>query len=1404
MMKKQLTNHLTFSIFVEKKIINSTRSNKYRFFVKGCRSVYVVDTFNVYTRCFFIVPNVKVKTSHDSVFFIMAKYIFLLIMVCALLLAAEPHPLYPDVTVLSSDRSGITLELRPQYTVDKKIDIDGREYSVPQFKFSVPYRLNQPGAEDVRSRTMLVALPGFEGHQVTVVSSDFETISSYRLAPMPEISGVDSLGGMNLNYREAFQSGGTWYPQSIVTLNDVAEVKGFVVGNLSIQPYQYLSSSRTLRKYSRIVVRIDFGSGIPSGIRSGNADWAKASLINYSASMLWSPATRKYKTVFAANSVLSSGTWIKLEVNEEGVYKIDAPYLRSLGIDPSSLGSITDVKLFGADGRIIPENLAVSRPSDLPQIAVDYIDKNGNGKFDQEDFILFVGQGINGWNYDPVQKQFSHYGNPYTFSNFYFLSVGSSAPVKSVQQAVIAPSSGARLKQTPAKVFFDEDKFNFNQSGLEWVSAPINPGESRTVSSKLFGWVPGTPVTYRYQVFGRATVSSSISVDESGQSLASAFMAPVDFDGYHYYAWPDIKQAVIVPSLTDERSNVKFTYNSSSSISSGFIGWLRIFYTRQLSAVNNLLMFSSPDTSGTVTFELNGFSHNDLFVYEYSQMNSVRRMQYQLQQQTGSCTVTDTLSSGAIRRYWAGTADQFKTPKAFVKIPNSNLHAHGGAEFVIITHNDFKSEAQRLKQHKESLPGSKKISTAVIDVDTLFNEFGIGMPDPSAVRDFLRYAVEQWTVPPRYVLFFGDGSYDYRSIIGNDRSWVPTYETAESNVKISSYANEDFFSYINPSSPTTVAFAHGRLTPRTAADAKELVDKIILYETALPQGEWKNLVTLVADDMWTPQNQSESDHIYQTESIAGIVLARDFDAKRIYMEEYPTVFSSSGRRKPAVREAILNQVNNEGTLLLNFVGHGNPKVWAHESILTLDDTRSQFVNSQKLTFIVAATCDWGRFDEAGEPSSAEEVVLNRKGGAIGVLSATRAVYSNENALTNQKFYDFLFSGSPTIRVGDAYLLMKNSLSAVFYLENKQKYFLLGDPTITLAAPSGRLSVDSVQTADGALADTMLALQKIIIKGTIRDSANGVMTGFNGTASLTINDAERTKTVSAVPGFSYKEIGSVIYRGTATVSNGTVTASFIVPKDISYANQRGKISIYFSNTSTDGRGFNRSVIIGGSNLSAPPDSAGPEITIFLDNTNFRPGDVVSENPKLFVSLKDSSGINSSTNSIGHRLEAWIDGSTKSIDLTAYYKGTIDSYQEGSAEVQLEGLSQGNHSIKVRAWDVYNNSSSAETFFAVAPSSTLSIQQLYNFPNPVSTSTMFTFQHNQLIPIDVTISIFTVAGRLIRTIEHFSIPDRFVRIGWDRTDRDGDEVGNGIYFYKVIAKTIDGRFTSEAIGKMAVVR
>ncbi|MBI2427894.1 MAG: type IX secretion system sortase PorU [Ignavibacteriales bacterium] len=1311
-------------------------------------------------------------------------------------LYARNPMLYPDVKILSSDDNGMTLEFRPSYFSNQTIVSDDGTFEIPQFKFGFQALINEAGREDLRARVISLAVPGHSGNSITVLAADFEMEGGFALAPIPLIVPKDNLGAVERRYKTKFFSEQEFFPAAIVSVHNIGKVKGWNTANLVITPLQYQSSTKTLRKYSRIVVRIDYGAREAGFDNSGNDEWARAALINYQTGKRWASTTQLKKSA-AVNALLSTGTWCKLEVVEDGMYKIDATYLRSIGIEPSSLSSITDVKIFGGDGRNLPENLLTPRPSDLPQVTVQYV-FGSNSQSSDDDYLLFYGQGTRGWHYDPAQKSFGHFINIYSDRNYYFLSVGANAPVKEMLQRSHGVGNGSKVTSTLGKAFFKEEKFNFNLSGQNWVSAPLNQNESRVISTKLDGRIPGTSVRYIYNLFSRANVDATFVIEESGTQIGSLSLFGMSDDTLDDpesdYAREGASQATANINLTDSRSNLKFTYQANGTVANGFIDWVRIFYQQQLTAQNNQLLFHSPDTSGFVDYRIEGFTSNDVALFDISDVGSVKKLQHQTEQQMGAVSFRDSNAVGSLKRYWVGTTAAFKYPKSFVKLPNSNLHGYNGAEFVIITPGEFKAEAVRLKNHKESLPAP--ISTVVVDIDTLFNEFGLGLSDPTAMRDFLKYASDNWNVKPKYVLFFGDASVDHKLILGSDKWWVPTIQTSQSNNKISSYNYEDYFAYLDPNNPTSVSIAHGRLCPRSVEQARVSVDRIILYETTLFKSPWKNTITIVADDLWSTDNPNEEFNTSDSELLARSYTPADYEIKRIYTEEYPLIQASSGRRRPEARQAIIDQVNN-GTLILNYAGHGNPKVWAHEAILTYDDTKTQFVNNDRLTFIVAATCDWGRFDEPGEQSSAEEVMVAKNGGAIGVLSATRAVYAHANAATNQWFYSYMLNVNPVMRLGDANMLTKNIL---FDVQNKQKYFLLCDPTLRLAAPRGTISIDSINGIAISSTDTLKALSRVTVRAYVRDSSGAKETGYNGTALVTVFDAERTRTMIV----TIRENGAIIYKGEASVKNGEVNTTFIVPKDIAYENKKGRMSLYFSNSTGDGRGYTTNFIVGGTNQQFVPDSLGPKISIYFDNTSFRSGDVVNSSPTLIVELNDSSGINSSANSIGHRLEAWIDGSSKAIDLTESYKGKIDSYQSGGAEYRLSNLSPGEHTIKVRAWDVHNNSATAEAQFFVSAEEGLSIHNVYNFPNPVKRATTFTFQHNQLANIDVSIKIYTVAGRLIHSVERFGYSDRFFKMDWDTRDHDGDLVGNGIYIYRVSAKTTDGKYSSEATGTLSVVR
>jgi hypothetical protein len=245
-------------------------------------------------------------------------------------------------------------------------------------------------------------------------------------------------------------------------------------------------------------------------------------------------------------------------------------------------------------------------------------------------------------------------------------------------------------------------------------------------------------------------------------------------------------------------------------------------------------------------------------------------------------------------------------------------------------------------------------------------------------------------------------------------------------------------------------------------------------------------------------------------------------------------------------------------------------------------------------------------------------------------------------------------------------------------------------------------------------------------------------------------------------------------------------------------------VYAWGNGVDGIGYTENVRIRGTDTTAAVDTTGPEIRVYLDSDSFRPGDVVKPEAVLYVELYDESGINTSTAGIGHRLQATLSTQEQPIDLTEYYRGTLDTYQSGSVVYPFTSLPEGRHTLTLRAWDIHNNSTRVDTYFDVRVGSDAALFNVLNFPNPFSSTTVFTFQRNTFDPVDVEIKVYTLAGRLIKTLELPMVADRFVQIPWDGRDQDGSELANGVYFYKVITRSLDRSQSNEVLGKLTVLR
>jgi hypothetical protein len=1334
----------------------------------------------------------------------------------ASLRGAERSPAGADVTVLRSDSRGIVLEFRPRYLPTRLVDVQGRGAVIQDFDGALQEGTSAAvGGPDLRFRHVPLAFPSDEGNRVAVLTAEYEDLPGTSIAPIPFVRMKDDLpaSAAYAENRTLYGADG-FLPRAVVQLSPVSRVRGMLLGGVRLFPVQFNAATRTARKYSRIVVEVAFGvQNVRLPLREGERGPAPAPL-NYNVARGW--MTTESRSVAApVSSVLASGDWYRLTINDDGMYRLDPAYLASLGINIATLDPRT-IRIYGNGGQELPEDPAAIRPQDLTEVAI-YVAGESDGKMDAGDFVAFYGAGPRGWAYDRAARTFRHYIHHYAEVNYYWLTTGGVQGKRMALQPSFSSAVPATpVERTVALVASEEEKINLLSSGKDWYGQTLGPGGSFTFVNQLYGLIPGDVIRYRYNLIAHSEAAPSFQVSQSGTPIGQHFLG-LSFD--YLYATAGTFEAAGSSTLpTAGSSQLLFHFNAASVSASGWIDWIEILYPRLLWAQNNWLEFHGPDTSGVIEYRLQQFTAEPL-VFNVSAHNAVKLVTGL----TGSFLFRALESAGASSSYRAVTGAGWRVPAAVAKIQNQDLHGYAaGADFVIITSAEFRSAADRLAAHR-ALPAHGGLKTLVVDVDQIYNEFSGGIPDVTAIRDYLRFAYTTWVPRPGFAMFLGQGSYDYKGLLGARSSYVPTWQSAESRDDVDSYCTDDFFAKFGPGDAPSMVL--GRVSARTSAEAEAFVDKLQRYEGSSAPDSWKMRSLFVGDDAWTPEGGELGDgtiHSDDAETLADYYTPDEIEKKKIYTAEYPTVWSAQGRRKPGAAQDIIDQINR-GMLIVNYSGHGNPTLWAHENIFNVATSIPQLVNGDRLTLFFLATCNFSQYDDP-KRYTGSELLLNKPDGAgIAVVSATRKVYQGSNAALNRGTYQRMFGRNALGRVSP-----ERPASALYLYKaeggnyiNDQKFCYMGDPTMYLQYPRGYARIDSingeaVDSVGGAPRTSPIqlrSLSRVRVSGTVRDGGNAVDLTYKGRVTLGVNDATRIQTiVNFYPGvnWDYVATGGTIYRGENTVQGGRFSATFIVPKDIQYADStaRGRMIAYLYrdiDRTADGEAYTGNIRIGGTDSAFTNDNRGPAMSIFLGSRNFRPGDVVGESPTLYVDLADSNGINTSVSGIGHRIEAWLNSATQSRDLTEFYTSKLDSYREGSVQYPLGDLPQGKNTLRVRAWDSFNNSATIETYFDVASTDRLTVSDVFNYPNPFGgEGTSFTFRQNQSLPLNVSVKVFTVAGRLIRTLDAQTPGDSFVRVPWDGRDRDGDVIANGVYLYKLTVRTADGRFTSETLGKLSKVQ
>jgi len=1336
-----------------------------------------------------------------------------------------------DYKIISSNSNYIEFEFYPADVSARHIHTNGENFSVYEFQYGLDKPITLGGSPDLKYRSFSVFLPSESGNTVQVLDYDVKEEQNVNIAPIPQVGlfnpNIRSFENVYYTYNRSDEySQNKFLPENFVSLNSVGPLRDAVTGNVVIYPFQYNPVTKTVKYYSRIKVRITFGESPVQLNRPRSKEEVSllsGSGINYSSAAGW--VNPKYRSAFkerlVTNSVLSNGDWYKIEIkdnnegNSEGIYRISKSFLDGAGINLSGIDPRT-IKIYGNGGDLLDERLTEGRPQDLEENAI-YIEGENDGVFNNEDYILFYGRSINNWKYDSVNNTFTHMVNYYSRSNYYWIAFNTPNNGKRMALTQSENSGSAIVPSSfTEKIFTEPDEENLISEGNLWLSFSKRPGQSFEWNTTLTGLEGGSDIFYRVKPAMRVLCPNTgyFQVRDDFSNM-SEYLLPLScvVAGFNEWISTDTRSFIVNQSQKTNGEQVKLrsTFYATNGEAEGYLDWYEILYKRRFNSVTgDFLRFNSPDTFAVVEYNVSSYSNGNIRVFDATTHNDLKMIQ-PISINNNSVRFQKTENGGNLSRYFVVGQNGYKTPTAISpRVSNQNLHGiSDGASFIIITHKDFISAAERLKTKREQGgPGNPDyLKTMIVTTEQIYNEFSGGILDAVAIRDFIKYAYDGWSTKPAFVCLLGDGGFDYKNIKTQGGNYVPAWELTSPVIhQVLGLTTDDFFVNVVGGSSLIDKpdLAIGRIPANSLVDANGYMDKIDAYENGENNGYWKNRMMFVADDEKTTAPGCEGIfHLSQCEALAEQYSPPFIDKIKTYLATYPTVITPQGRRKPQVNSDIAKYWT-EGVLNIHYTGHGSPDVWAHEYVLEKDNILSLINNTNRYPFVTIASCDMSKFDNPSNVSAGELFMMAGRKGAIGTLAASRPVYASSNAALMYVVFSNLYLPRDTL------LLQKRFGTAIFntkvqiqYSDNDAKYILMCDPTIRVQMPRFRSHIDSIS---GLAGDTMKALSRIKIYGSVLQADSSVWTDYNGKLVLKIYDVDRNVATQEdcnpplVQNFRLN--GGIIYSGTKNVQNGKWTAEFIVPKDISYQNQAGRLINYFYNNQYDGAGINRNFIVGGINPNAELDSVGPRISMFMNNRNFRTGDVVNENSKFIADLFDESGINT-TGTLGHKLEAVLDGNENNkYDLTNFYNSDT-TYKSGSIEYDFANLSVGRHSLKLKAWDTYNNSSEATIDFEVSSSGTLQVTNIYNYPNPFRDNTAFTFQHNYPADVNVKIKVYTVAGRLIKEIEKPNISDKFVVIDWDGKDQDGETLGNGVYIYRIVVESIDGLSVTNT-GKLAVLK
>ncbi len=1123
------------------------------------------------------------------------------------------------------------------------------------------------------------------------------------------------------------------------------------------------------------------------------------------------------------NSVLDQGTWRRFYVDTTGVFKLTKSFLNDLGVntnvDPRT------IKIFGQGGRMLPLSNSEYYPNDLTENAVRFIGEE-DGSFDNNDYILLYAEGPVGFN-----EESNTHNNIFTDKAYYYVQVGQGFGKRI--QAYIEPNdaSTVNIDSFHELKYHEVDEYNLARLGRRWFGDRFDFDLEKVFQFDFPRIINSEAVEVNIYAAAVGEVNTSMTVRINNNDVDTFLFDPIDDP---VLADDDFFNGEIF--INSSEISVALTYdNSGNPGSRGYLDYISLEAECRLEYLDGQFRFRNKDLafeSGVGTYQIANASNIEE-VWDVTDRFNVRG----ITNSDSSPVMSFKTQLGEVRLFQVVDYNDTFQPKrdGSASVANQNLKgtilqneqgAFEALDYLIVTRADMLNQAERLAQINRDQNG---LRVKVVTIDQVYHEFSSGNQDVGGIRNLVKYIYDNVSDPAekiKYVCLFGDASYDYKDRISNNTNIVPSWHSYNSFSLSGSFVSDDFYGMMDITEGTMVPsdqldIAVGRILADTPQRAKILVDKIESYYAPEAYGNWRNNFITISDDVdepWETILQSTTNDI-------GDLVTEDkpfINVTKIHSDSYTQESSAGGQRYPDVNKAIFDAME-VGALVVNYFGHGGEDGLARERIwdkINVQDLN----NSCKLPCFVTVTCEYTKFDNPNRPTAGEFLYWNRDGGAIGLITTTRQIFVSVGVAVNVILENYLFAlGSNEYpSMAEALRLTKND-PAISGIEQRRLIFFIGDPAMKLAFPKPEVRLTRINDVPVTQETPVLnALGYAKIEGEIVDENGNLLSDYNGVLTGAVYDKEIDRSTLANDGttdsngqlivLDYVTLGEVIFRGQASITNGQFSLDFIVPRDISIPEGNGKVSLYAQSSSPldDQAGSNFDVRIGGLNENAAEDSQGPEIALFMNDESFVSGGITNQQPTLLAKLSDENGINTASG-IGHDILAILDGDeTNPFKLNDYYVADVDDYSRGELSYQLRDLEPGLHTLTLKAWDVYNNSNEAEIQFVVFnDKEVLVVENVLNYPNPFVNYTEFWFNHNSSDLLDVSIQIFTVSGKLVKTINGqtsgggkngTSVSRELV---WDGRDDFGDRIGKGVYVYKLTVHSPQLNKTVEKFQKLVIL-